>query len=526
MPQIPVAEYGLPQRATRRAVTASEGDIASLTAPTRALGQIGASAASVGARIADQALEANAQREYANFKGLVNQRYGELQDLAENDPDFEKYGPAWSQAKKDFDSALSGMSRRGKQAANNFWVQANPLYENNVNDLIVQGMDNKAMLEGERQIQNILAAKHYGPEQELQSAARTAAAGKLTVVSQSEAKLADINEALANPVWQKPANQARAIVLRKGALAGIEKAESLARVDAIYEQLSVLDYPDAIAELNKMKFLEESERNAAEARLANLKVVAEKAIETERLKIDNISVLPQDEFMANYEDAQNYINTSNLPVKEKEEARKKLNARIEAISSGKEDPIHLSSANGYNTLAVQIVKNPQLVKESMIRGAVGHPDEERRISLQQGDQLIDLWKKHLGSDVIGKELHREYSAALATMIRERAFHTDKKQNAILGADARALLDAWAIKNPDAQASDYQDFFDRLTDTAERPWYWAWSPFTREKAENRILTRENLAEMQEEIVGVGTYKKGDKRTVRGVTYTYDGKGWRD
>lgn len=220
MPQIDIAGFGLPQRATQREVVRTGGDIAALNAPLRAAGQLGGVAANIGARLADQTLEANARREEANFKGLVNTRYGEFRTAAESGADFEELQPLWANTTKELDKSRESASRRGKLRIGNYWAQASPLYEQNVTDIIRQSIDDRAITDSESAITEILASPDFSVEAEFLSA-QGMADGGVDIASEFDAKLVAVDDVLDNPVFDKPENRARAKAIRNNAVSDI-----------------------------------------------------------------------------------------------------------------------------------------------------------------------------------------------------------------------------------------------------------------------------------------------------------------
>ncbi len=245
-------------------------------------------------------------------------------------------------------------------------------------------------------------------------------------------------------------------------------------------------------------------------------------LEAERKVIDDIFIKPQDEFLASASSILQQINTSIiLTTKDKEEQRKKINDRINAIKSGDIDPVDKFDPQAYNNLSVRISRNSKSVKSSEIENAVGKGDDGG-ITVKQKEVLFDLKKKYDGGDLIGNRLHSTYSGAISGLRISKAFGKNKVDNVKLAAEAQSVLDSWALKNPDASESDYEDFFNRLVDTSNLSGWYTF--FTRKTKEQRVAIQENLQEMKKEIGGKKRYKKGDKRTINGKTYTFNGVDW--
>jgi len=259
------------------------------------------------------------------------------------------------------------------------------------------------------------------------------------------------------------------------------------------------------------------------------KLQSDAAIEAEKQIIDTESVAPASEFLANAPNILTRINTSTvLSVKDKEQQRKKINDRIEAIISGKTDPVYEFDVNYYNQLSARIARDPRSVSETEINSAAGRGLNRGITAGEEGQQgsLIKLKRFLQGGD---PSVHRTYTMAISGLKTARAFSKSKKQNARLAAEAQIQLDVWATKerrSPD----DYQAFYDGLVDTIA---ITGEGLFWKSRKREAEIASENIAKYVEEFVGpdaVGKtkpiYKKGDTRTINGIIYTYDGKVWHD
>lgn len=260
--------------------------------------------------------------------------------------------------------------------------------------------------------------------------------------------------------------------------------------------------------------------------IAKTKVVDAEAIEAERQAIDGIFILPRGEFLDKAMDAIDLVNSSTiLPVKDKEAQRAKINKRIDAISSGKIDPVTQFDPKTYDILSVRIARNSKAVNETDISGRVGL-GERGGITTKQAEELTRLKKFYDGADVLGNSLHRTYTSAITGLKTAKRFSRNKTENIQFAAQARSVLDSWAVKNPDAKEEDYQAFFDRLIDNS-RMNTWARGWFTRKAEEDRISIRENIEEIQKELAGESLkWEKGNTRIIGGITYTFNGKTWND
>lgn len=268
------------------------------------------------------------------------------------------------------------------------------------------------------------------------------------------------------------------------------------------------DPKDRVAMLNAIDAIE------AKATLDN-----DREIESELEVIDNIVTLPQDEFLAQAPAALERINKSEiLPVKGKNDAgkegqRKKINDRIKAIAEGKADPIGQFDPVAYSNIERRITQNSMMVKGTDITNLVGK-GTSGGITAAQAKDLTALKKFYDGADILGTDLHRIYSGAIVGLRTSKTFSRDKADNALYAARASAALNAWAVKNPNATESDYQDFFDRLMDRSQMDnWGRGW--FIREKEEQKVAIRENIQSFEEEL-GIETAEvispSGEKGTI--------------
>ncbi len=283
---------------------------------------------------------------------------------------------------------------------------------------------------------------------------------------------------------------------------------------------------DAKQRLAKLHDIDVYENRAKAAR----KLSNEIAIEAVRQEIDSVFILPQDEFLIQVPNTLNTINSSKiLTVKDKESQRAKINKRLDAIAKGKIDPVDEFDPKAYDNLSIRISRNSKSVKPSEIGNLVGK-GKVGGLTVSQAEELTRLKKFYDGADVIGNSLHRTYTGAITGLRTAKAFSRNKNENVELAAQARSVLNAWAVQHPDATEDDYAGFFNRLIDNSRmNTWGRGW--FTREIEENRVAIRENLQELKEELdtelVGIEReYKKGDTRIITGVTYTFDGKVWND
>lgn len=200
---------------------------------------------------------------------------------------------------------------------------------------------------------------------------------------------------------------------------------------------------------------------------ASLKAAKDKATEELKQSIDNIFILPQNEFLANVSETLNNINTSELfTVKDKEEQRKKINDRVEAIKDGKVDPVTQFDAETYNKWSIKITRNPELVKESDIRGLVGMPDG---VTVAQAETLLSLKRKFTEGKSLNNDIHDMYSTVLTSLKTSNAYSKDKVKNAKLAGKSQILLDKFTEQNPEATEEEYEKFFNKLIENNYELW---------------------------------------------------------
>ncbi len=282
---------------------------------------------------------------------------------------------------------------------------------------------------------------------------------------------------------------------------------------------------------NKQKERLDDEIDSDErASLGSDKLANEQAIEAELQAIDDVIILPQDEFLASASEALRKINESEiLPVKGKNGAgkegqRKKINDRIKAISEGKTDPINQFDPAEYSRLERLITSNSMMVKGTDITTRVGF-GKNGGITTAQAKDLTALKKFYDGADILGTDLHRIYSGAIVGLRTSKTFSKNKDENILFAARASAALNAWAVKNPNATEADYQGFFDKLMDRSFMDnWSRGW--FIREKEEQRVAVRENIQAFEEELgietMPTVTTKEGRDKLKSGTKYK-DSKG---
>lgn len=139
--------------------------------------------------------------------------------------------------------------------------------------------------------------------------------------------------------------------------------------------------------------------------------------------------------------------------------------------------------------------------------------------------IADIYKP----ETVSNEIYKQYSSAITNLKTSKVFSADLTENINLSIKAQQLLRRFAEENPDATEKEYAEFFNKLIENQAR--WWAilpggrpWSG-RRKQAELRASIPRNIEAIQKENT-MKQYKVGDKRTVNGVTYTFDGEYWMD
>ena len=482
MPEVPFPS-GLPTRPIKSQQTVSGGEISQLTAPTRAIGEAGAGLANFGQNLNKILFNEMAAEKTLNFQESTHKSYDDFLTGLQDNHDVDTWGPGFVKFHKGVKSQLSSIKSPVVRANLAQWLGTKSAqWQGDMTRMtaakINSNMNNSLALARIRSVEQ-------GDITPWNEAAATALEGNIDP-QQLELMTAQVNKEI------DAANDGR---------------EEIAALDVIFGQLSAIRDPktgrfdpkEAMRQVTIMEGLTEPQRNGLEARITSLKDIQDQETEEQKIEIDTASVAPQSEFLANYSDIIAGIDGSVLlTVKDKEEQRKKVNARFNDLKAGKVDPINTWDADAYTNLAIKIRRSPYSVKISDIRGKVGL-GEKGGITADQSDVLTELWRTYTGADVVEKGRHAVYSSAINGMRTAKAFSLDKTENSIMAAEAMTLLDAWAIKQEDPTDVDYQNFFDRLTSTADLSW---WDRFWvgNDKYEGRLAVGRNLAKLQQEVSG--------------------------
>ena len=220
-----------------RVRSARVGDVAGPVGAedTRALGQIGASAANLGIAFLRQekqrnkALEvADANREIGVGSGFINQQKVEHQAFAQSEGDIDLIRADWAKRDKSIGKFIQNTKNPlARQKLGNTFAQNRPLYQGNVEALINDRIVDKARADGEANIASIAQGDYSleaGHENELRSL--TARAGQPTEpLSEGEFKMGKIQGIVNANVESRIWSEKEGAAILKRAAAAISELE-------------------------------------------------------------------------------------------------------------------------------------------------------------------------------------------------------------------------------------------------------------------------------------------------------------
>lgn len=232
-----------------------------------------------------------------------------------------------------------------------------------------------------------------------------------------------------------------------------------------------IGYDKALTEFSKPEFLAKNGISLDDAAsvITHLKTLAsqgnlgkEKAVEAERKTIDDIFIKPQDEFLASVDGALDTINNSEImPVKDKEDQRKKINDRVDAINGGKLDPINQFDSDTYTELLKQVNENPQSLSVSKIGAYLGK-GRNKGISSDQYKEIVNIWEgRQINKS--NAEMRSRYQDILKAQFNAEIFgKVDKSESQQLYMSKADTISKWFDANPDPKPQEAQEFFNELT----------------------------------------------------------------
>ena len=394
MAQIPTAPYGLPFRAVKGSHI---GEIESLIRPQRAAAQLGESIAGFGAKLAEQALERNANREFAEFKGFVNDQMSQMRDFANSNPDFNEYQGQWTQGHvKNIEQRLEGMSRRGREAAGNWWRMYGETYQSQVDTWVRDGMKRQAMISGFDELDRI-PFRNYEVEAAAETARRKAQNPNAPTVTEQEIQLAEATKILdslsfgADPAilpYQRDTHL-RLFKAKQEAVATQGEADALfaGLVRDHTDPISgIFDFTSATEDFNQRTGINESIRSVIEARMAQQKIVASaKLNEIQAQERDGIS---KAFFTKDFDTAEKLIESSHLGSEEKETKRARLRTELDIAAKGEEIITDYRTKNSLKDMASSIWAGPGLIKD--LDAAVDSAITQKAIKPKDAEEIFDF----------------------------------------------------------------------------------------------------------------------------------------
>ena len=567
MAQIPTAPYGLPFRAVKGPHI---GEIESLIRPQRAAAQLGESIASFGAKMAEQALERNANREFAEFKGFVNEQMSQMRDFANSNPDFNEYQGQWTQGHvKNIEQRLEGMSRRGREAAGNWWRMYGETYQSQVDTWVRDGMKRQAMISGFDELDRI-PFRNYEVEAAAETARRRAANPKAPTVTEQEIQLAEATKILdslslgADPAILPYQRVAHLRLFKAKQEAAIEAAE----MDAAFEKYSVMPYNEALEAVTKEKGWTEAQRNGVEARLANLeRIRIEKKEAAQEATRDAIN---KAEYAGDYEQLYQLIETGIGGEGILPENEQKVLLRSMRNTIGGEDVKTDWDSYEKVYMAADALSNDQMTYPDVmkifaeLKPKISQTDRKtlltkitsaKQTEANPVDQRIRKAVSELetaggfifSDDYLENHLSPEDWDAYESRDDEEKEKFKEAYSKLEEVKVLNAFDKWLAdpNNANATPEDKENYLEgvlkpikkeKAKGLLSRMWaaYW-WTGYEKPAGypdakwdKNRkmwtVIRDGRIKEIKEGERK--QWKKGDKRTIGGVTYTYDGEVWRD
>jgi len=166
--------------------------------------------------------------------------------------------------------------------------------------------------------------------------------------------------------------------------------------------------------------------------------------ESEKTQVDNIFIKPQEEFLNNVEGALSSINNSKvLTTDEKEEERKKITDRVDAIKQDKIDTVNQYDPVTYLSISAKVRDNPEQVKPSEIDNLVGR-GLNGGITIAQRNTLRDKLEGNYSDITKTGDLKRAENL-IGDLIREKdkfsGMFTDNVVEISVSAESIMELDA-------------------------------------------------------------------------------------
>jgi len=359
--------------------------------------------------------------------------------------------------------------------------------------------------------------------------------------SGDEMKIAEAKTAYSDALNLRYAPKIAKIHLDKATAEGMkarEVAMAITQADTIYAELSGLPFSDALDALNEIKGLSESVRSSIEARIANKKQINEIRLETAREDDrNNITTLIRS---GDYAKARETIEASNLDEKEQTLKLDRLDKAISLALKGTDVVSNRSVVVNLKHIARQIddrtITYRQIrdqVEKNFVNGIIDRTDADAimaaaEVSLDAGKRAAEIAAYRTGvRQIVGQEaaaklgssLNIEVVAQQIAALSSTVQLPGEKRRWQLFEDYLEDYMKWVKDNPDDVRGAYQMKESLAT---------KYSGIVAEgdAAIQTFLSSKRRAyrELSETHGKTKAYKKGDTKTINGVTYTFNGKDW--
>jgi len=201
MAQIPLPA-GLPTRPTKKQAMYSEGDIASLIAPTRAAGQFASAVSNIGAGVYKEALERQAENELLEFQQSASERMTSLYTEFSTEPDTTTYADRMKALQKEIANNITNMKRPSARRDAARWFNSKYLtFSANVGQLALRREDKR--IDDNVSLAEYSAVQNRDPSIYESAADIAIARGRLTPEAKTEGLLRIIDRVNFNVVREE-----------------------------------------------------------------------------------------------------------------------------------------------------------------------------------------------------------------------------------------------------------------------------------------------------------------------------------
>lgn len=275
--------------------------------------------------------------------------------------------------------------------------------------------------------------------------------------------------------------------------------------DTIFRETLPEDWNDLWAAADRAEKIQNAEANAAQTQRA----AQFESTVTDELVKDNLKINDQD-ILELIQD-----NPDITPAT-KRTLKSLYDATLNSMGKGKDDNDPYALADAYRVIASDATDQQKFTRLMQLRP---------KLKPTTVDSFIkDIYEP----ETVSNEVYKQYSTAINSLKTGKMFSADIAENINLSVKSQDLLRMFARQNPEATEEDYGKFFNKLIENQSR-WWAIWPggrPWSgrREKSEIRHSIPQNIAALEKKFGGPKQYKAGDKRTVNGVIYTFDGQEW--